>query len=63
MAGKEKGYELAVDETKRIVHTSNPGIFAAGDVTDNDLRQVVTAASDGARAAAAVYDMLQSIEQ
>ena len=47
-------------KTNRIVHTSSPNVFGAGDVTDNDLRQVVTAASDGARAAAAVYDFLQT---
>lgn len=46
-------------KTERIVHTSNPRVFAAGDVTDNGFRQVVTAVSDGARAAAAVFDILQ----
>jgi thioredoxin reductase (NADPH) len=46
--------------TSNIVHTSSPDIFAAGDVTDNALRQVVTAASDGARAASAVFELLQS---
>lgn len=48
--------------TRDIVHTSNPRVFAAGDVTDNDFRQVVTAASDGARAAAAVFDIIQHYE-
>jgi thioredoxin reductase (NADPH) len=46
--------------TRDIVRTSAPDVFAAGDVTDNFLRQVVTAASDGARAASAVFDLLQS---
>lgn len=45
--------------THDIVHTSAENVFAAGDVTDNELRQVVTAVSDGARAAAAVFELLQ----
>lgn len=39
---------IVVDENMR---TSIPGIYAAGDVIDKDLRQVVTATSDGAIAA------------
>lgn len=38
--------------------TSLPGIFAAGDVRDTDLRQVITAAADGARAAMSAYHFL-----
>jgi thioredoxin reductase (NADPH) len=49
--------------TANIVETSHHRVFAAGDVTDNGFRQVVTAASDGARAAAAVFDILQHYEQ
>lgn len=45
--------------THDIVHTSMDNVFAAGDVTDNRLRQVVTAVSDGARAASAVFDLMQ----
>lgn len=43
----ETGY-IAADETTR---TSLPGVFAAGDVRTRPLRQIVTAAADGATAA------------
>lgn len=41
--------------------TNIKGIFAAGDITDgsNGLRQVITAASEGAIAATSVYEYLQ----
>ncbi|MDR2437021.1 MAG: thioredoxin-disulfide reductase [Endomicrobium sp.] len=48
----ENGYIL----TDENMHTSIDGIFACGDIREKHLRQVVTAASDGAQAAvAAVY--------
>ena len=43
----QAGY-LCADETTR---TNLPGVFAAGDVRTKPLRQVVTAAADGAVAA------------
>ncbi len=43
----ENGYIVAGEDTK----TSAPGVFAAGDVRTKILRQVVTAAADGAVAA------------
>ena len=48
--------QLALDETGYIVadestRTSLPGVFAVGDVRTKALRQVITAASDGAMAA------------
>ena len=46
-------------KTRNIVLTSRDNVFAAGDVTDNGLRQIVTAVSDGARAAAEVFDRTQ----
>jgi len=40
--------------------TTVPGIFAAGDVIDKELRQVVTATSDGAIAAQSAYKYLET---
>ena len=42
-------------KTDERMQTSIPGIFAAGDVRDTPLRQVITAASDGAIAAMSAY--------
>lgn len=41
--------------------TSVPGIFAAGDVRETELRQMVTAAADGARAAMSAYRYIVSL--
>ncbi len=49
--------------TRNIVETSRPGVYAAGDVTSNGFRQVVTAASDGARAAWAAFEYLEDRRQ
>ncbi|MBL7148836.1 MAG: thioredoxin-disulfide reductase [Candidatus Cloacimonetes bacterium] len=38
-------------KTDETMHTEIPGVYAAGDVTHKVLRQIVTAASDGATAA------------
>ena len=43
----ESGY-IRIDHDGR---TSVPGLFAAGDVTDSELKQVITAAAKGASAA------------
>lgn len=42
------------------METSVEGVFAAGDVRDKFLRQVVTAASDGATAGMAVYEYISN---
>ena len=44
--------------TDQYMATSVPGIFAAGDVRNTPLRQVITAASDGAIAAMSAYHWL-----
>ena len=41
--------------------TSCQGIFAAGDLTDGPYKQIITAASDGCKAALSVYHYLHSI--
>lgn len=51
---------ITIDERRQIVtdkrcRTSRPGIFAAGDITDMDYKQVVVSAGDGARAALEAY--------
>ena len=40
--------------------TKTPGLYAAGDIRSKALRQVITAASDGAIAATSVYNYLNS---
>lgn len=53
----DQGGYIIADESCR---TSNEGIFAAGDVRTKNLRQVITAASDGANA---VYSVEQYLNQ
>ena len=47
----EKGYIVTDDDMR----TNIPGVFAAGDLRKKSLRQVVTAAADGAIAATQAY--------
>ncbi|VVB78461.1 Sulfide dehydrogenase subunit alpha [uncultured archaeon] len=54
----EKGYILA-DKSQR---TNSKGIYAAGDVTNNPLKQIITAASDGAIAAYSAYKDMKKEE-
>ncbi len=56
MLKTDHGYIVA-DETGR---TSEPGIFAAGDVRTKELRQIVTAVADGANAVTAAERYLES---
>lgn len=50
----EKGYILADKNQK----TNVQGVFAAGDITNNPLKQVITASSEGAVAAYSAYKEL-----
>ena len=52
----DNGY-ITIDHDGR---TSVPGLFAAGDVTDSDLKQVITAAAKGASAA---FEALRYIDE
>ena len=51
----DHGYIIAGEDTV----TSEPGIFAAGDVRTKQLRQVITAAADGANAITSIQRYLQ----
>jgi thioredoxin reductase len=46
-------------EVDRVQMTSRPGLFAAGDVTDQLGKQAIIAAGDGARAGVAAFRWLQ----
>jgi thioredoxin reductase (NADPH) len=54
----ENGYVRTDDDMK----TGIPGVFAAGDIRIKSLRQVVTAAADGAIAATQAEKYLESLE-
>ncbi|MFH1088560.1 MAG: FAD-dependent oxidoreductase [Patescibacteria group bacterium] len=48
--------EIIIDDFN---HTSQPGIFAAGDATEVPYKQMVIAAGEGAKAALAAYDYIK----
>ncbi len=47
-------------KTNENLETKTPGLFAAGDVREKPLRQVVTAVSDGAISAMSAYHYIES---
>lgn len=53
----ERGFIL----TDEYMQTKVKGIFAAGDIRQKEIRQIVTAASDGAIAAKKISDLLNSL--
>ncbi len=50
-------------ETNDVMETKVPGIFAAGDVREKTLRQVVTATGDGSIAAQAVQHYVEELKE
>ena len=48
--------------TNERLESAVPGIFAAGDVRVKEIRQVITAASDGAIAAQSAYSYVEGLE-
>src|SRR5699024_2060061 len=48
--------------TNENMETSIPGIFAAGDIREKELRQVVTATGDGSIAAEQAIKYLENLE-
>lgn len=54
VATDDRGYIIAGENCE----TNVPGIFAAGDIRTKDLRQIITAAADGANAITAVEKYL-----
>jgi thioredoxin reductase (NADPH) len=49
--------------TDERMETSLPGVFAAGDIRETQMRQVATAIGDGAVAASSAHHHLESIER
>lgn len=54
----EFGYVVAGEDTK----TSVPGVFVAGDLRQKSLRQIITAASDGAMASIMAEKYIEDVE-
>jgi thioredoxin reductase (NADPH) len=55
--------EAGYIETNEQMETSIPGIFAAGDIREKSLRQVVTATGDGSIAAQAVQHYVEKLKE
>ena len=59
---KQSGLDMSregwITVDHKTLQTNIPGVFAAGDVRDTSLRQMITAAADGARAAMSAYAYL-----
>ena len=58
---------VKLDEKKQVLvnnvqETSEPGIFAAGDLTETPYKQAIISAAEGAKAALSCYDYLQKLQ-
>ena len=54
----EQGYVIAGEDGR----TSRPGIFVAGDIRKKKMRQIITAAADGANAVNSVEEYLRTLK-
>ena len=54
------GLSVVTIRTDEGMATRTPGLFAAGDVRTKRLRQVITAAADGAIAATSAYEYVSN---
>jgi len=52
-----------IEINPRTCTTTTPGLFAAGDVSDIEYKQIVIAAGEGAKAALSAYKYLQKINR
>ena len=59
LAAAPEGWLLGDHST---LATNIPGVFVAGDVRDTSLRQMITAAADGARATMSAYAYITSVK-
>lgn len=55
----EAGYIV----TNELMETKVPGIFAAGDVREKQLRQIVTATGDGSIAAESAQQYVEKLKE
>ncbi len=50
-------------ETNEVMETKVPGIFAAGDIREKMLRQIVTATGDGSIAAQSAQAYIEELKE
>ncbi len=61
-SGLEMTPEGWIVADQKTLRTNIPGVFAAGDVRDTGLRQMITAAADGARVVMSAYNYLSELK-